>query len=94
MLEGKLIGDESARVTREHERLIPVRRYKNYRQDLSQGTVNGLILRRNENGLAPHVVRINGRLYLVETEWEQWLLSHREAPRIGSDPKQMQARRA
>jgi hypothetical protein len=94
MLERKLAADESAKVKKEHERLIPVRRYKSYRQDLSQGTVNGLILRRNENGLAPHVVRINGRLYLIENEWEQWLLSHREAPRIGLEPKQKQVKRA
>jgi len=94
MSERKLVDDESAKARKEHERLIPVRRYKNYRQDLSQGTINGLILKRNENGLAPHVVRINGRLYLIEGEWEQWLLSHREAPRIGLETKHLQVKRA
>lgn len=59
-------------------RLIPVRRYTKYRNDLSQGTVNGMVLKRHENGLAPHVLRINNRLYLVETEWDEYLLKHRE----------------
>jgi hypothetical protein len=80
---------------KQEQRIIPVRRYKRYRDDLSQGTVNGLILKRNENGLAPHVVRISGRLYLVESEWEQWLLSHREAPKIGaSESKRLLMRRS
>ncbi len=94
MVERKIVSDEAINLKREHEQLIPVRRYRNYRNDLSQGTVNGLILRRNENGLAPHVVRINGRLYLIEKEWEQWLLSHREAPKTAPESKQLQTKRA
>jgi hypothetical protein len=93
MIERKFVDYDTSKIKKEQERLIPVRRYKNYRQDLSQGTVNGLILKRNENGLAPHVVRINGRLYLIEGEWEQWLLSHREAPQIGSESRELKVKR-
>jgi hypothetical protein len=85
---------EPIRSHAEHDRLIPVRRYRSYRTDLSQGTVNGLILRRKENGLAPHVVRINNRLYLIEREWEQWLLEHREAPQVRPGLKQLQQKGA
>lgn len=64
-------------------RLIPVRRYSAYRSDLSQGTVNGLVLKRKENGLEPHVLRINNRLYLIEDEWDEFLFKHREGHRRG-----------
>lgn len=59
--------------------LIPCRRYSEYRSDLSQGTINGLILDRKENGLEKCIVRISNRLYLIVKDWDEWILSNRDS---------------
>ena len=62
-------------------RLIPARRYTEYRNDLSQGTINGLMLKRKENGFDSCVRCINNRLYIVEDKFEDYILSQEDRPR-------------
>ena len=60
-------------------RLIPPKHWHRYHKNPSQGCINSLVLDRKENGLNKCIVRLNGRLYLIENEFFQWIFEHREA---------------
>lgn len=56
-------------------KLIPARKWSNYHPYPSQGSMNGLLLRRKENGLDQAVVRLNNRLYISEADFFKWALA-------------------
>jgi hypothetical protein len=58
--------------------LIPARQWNKFMPTPSQGTINGLLLRRKENGFSKCVIRISNRLYIDLEEYKNWLNEKRE----------------
>lgn len=59
--------------TKKVPNLIPVRRWSEFHKVPSQGSINGAMLRRKENGLEACVTWMNGRMYLDEDKFFEWM---------------------